>query len=153
MLTLLTTDKPQCSTNRTHFLDVPRNVPLQLPCTVDANPADQLTFHWSLLSPWTSKELEFNHSDFETQTESVNGSAVVSMLDVERAVAVFEESTEKRRTKYGGSIEDDSTLLLQCDAENVAGRQETPCVYLLRIVDGKISRRRVKQLDLIASLQ
>lgn len=113
---------------------------------MEANPAEQLTFHWSLLSPWTSKELEFNHSDCEHQTASVkNGSALVSVLDVERAVAVFEETTEKRRSNEdgagagggGGSTEDDSTLLLQCDAENVAGRQETPCVYLLRIVDGK----------------
>ncbi len=117
-------------------------MPLQLPCTVDAFPADQLTFYWSLQSPWTSEALEFNHSDFEHQTtaSSVDGGGppIVSVIDVDRAVALFEE-TEKRKRGRTNDTGGESTLLLQCDAENVAGRQEDPCVYMLRVVDGNKS--------------
>lgn len=121
-------------------------MPLQLACNVEANPSAGLTFHWSLFSPWTSKEIDFKQSELE-HTAVVNGHSV-SVLDVDRAVAFFE--SEQHRKKVVESQHDDeqpsssssaadephSTLLLQCDAVNVAGRQEAPCAFLLRIVDG-----------------
>ena len=120
-------------------MDVPRNVPLQLACKVDANPADDLTFHWSLFSPWTSKEIEFNHTELEHFSIVDNRS--VSVLDVGRAVTLFVDHSKKDNNKNFDEKQeeaiDHTTLLLQCDAENVAGRQDSPCAFMLRIVDGK----------------
>lgn len=143
----LFSDKPQCTSNRTAFIDVRRNVPLQLACNVEANPSAGLTFHWSLFSPWTSKEIDFKQSELE-HGAVVNGRSV-SVLDVDRAVAFFESEQHRKKvaewqpddqppssSSSSAADEPHSTLLLQCDAVNVAGRQEAPCAFLLRIVDG-----------------
>ena len=145
-------DKPQCKQNRTEFIDVPRNVPLKLACHVDANPGRELIFHWSLFSPWTSTEIaldQFEHNDtiIETMFDATNQS--ISVLDVARTVELFQNNDNNFKPNLDNQLRQDhhlkqhlsdhSTLLLQCDAENVAGRQHTPCSFLLRIVEGKLT--------------
>lgn len=133
-------DKPQCVHNRTQFVDVRRNVALQLICRVDAYPTDSLTFHWTLELPWNSNDspnekikVSIDIDDIEPRSTQ-DGDETISVLNVDSAVQRFVLNDPQRL-----QLVSYSPLLLQCESENVAGHQMEPCPFLLRLIDGNLS--------------
>ncbi|KAI2798001.1 hypothetical protein BLOT_013912, partial [Blomia tropicalis] len=129
--------KPQCVHNRTQFVDVRRNVALQLICRVDAYPTDSLTFNWTLELPWNSNDspnekikVSIDIDDIEPRSTQ-DGDETISVLNVDRAVQRFVLNDPQRL-----QLLFHSPLLLQCESENVAGHQMEPCPFLLRLIDG-----------------
>lgn len=104
-------------------MDVVRNQPIKTACELDANPIQDLTFHWTIFSPWTNSDINFNIVED------------TGKLDLDWAIKQY---LQQSNNILAGDAHNEShtTLLLQCRGENIAGRQQTPCSYLLRIQNG-----------------